>query len=232
MKKSYFGKLYLVSTPIGNLDDITFRAAKVLKEVDGIICESTNKANILLSHYQIEKQLIHLSDENQLQIVPKILERLLSGKNLALISDAGTPVVSDPGFFLVKQAIKNDIKVIPIPGPSSILSALIASGLPSKPFLFLGFLQKKSSEKKRLFENLSNLKIQKEKPTIVFFESPQRLIETLRIISQINPTAQISIAREMTKIYEEFIRGNLLQVLEKLKKRKEIKGEVTITIKF
>jgi Predicted methyltransferases len=110
------GNLYLVSTPIGNLEDITFRAIKILKEVNEIICESTDKAKILLSHYQIEKPLIHLSDENQLQIVPYILEKLLSGKNLALISDAGTPVISDPGFFLVKQAIKNGVKIIPIPG--------------------------------------------------------------------------------------------------------------------
>ena len=226
------GSLFLVSTPIGNLEDITFRAVKVLKEVDEIICESTDKAKILLSHYKIKKPLIHLSDENQLQVIPKILEKLLSGKNLALISDAGTPVISDPGFFLVKQAIKNDIKVIPIPGPSSILSALITSGLPSKPFLFLGFLPKKTSDKKRLFKNLSNLKIQKEKPTIVFFESPQRLTETLQIVYQINPKTQISIAREMTKIFEEFIRGKVDEVLKDLKKRKEIKGEITAVLNF
>jgi len=226
------GSLLLVSTPIGNLEDITFRAVKVLKEVDEIICESTDKAKILLSHYKIKKPLIHLSDENQLQVIPKILEKLLSGKNLALISDAGTPVISDPGFFLVKQAIKNNIKVIPIPGSSSILTALIASGLPPQPFLFLGFLPKKVGDKKKIFEELLNIKIQKEKPTIIFFESPKRLIETLKLISQINPKAQISIAREMTKIFEEFIRGKIDEVLKDLKKRKEIKGEITVTLKF
>jgi len=226
------GNLYLVSTPIGNLEDITFRAIKILKEVDEIICESTDKAKILLSHYQIEKPLIHISDENQLQVVPYILEKLLSGKNLALISDAGTPVISDPGFFLVKQAIKNGIKIIPIPGPSSILTTLTTSGLPPQPFLFLGFLPKKPSEKRKIFEKLFSLKIQKEKPTIVFFESPKRLVETLEIISQINPKTQISIAREMTKVFEEFIRGKIDEVLESLKERKEIKGEITITIKF
>jgi len=226
------GNLFLVSTPIGNLEDITFRAIRVLKEVDEIICESTNKTKILLSHYQIKKPLIHLSDENQIDVLPKILEKLLSGKNLALISDAGTPVISDPGFFLVKQAIKNDIKVIPIPGPSSILSALITSGLSPQPFLFLGFLPKKEADKKKIFEELLNLKIQKEKPTIVFFESPQRLLDTLEIITQINPQAQISIAREMTKVYEEFIKGNVSTVLEKLKKRGEIKGEVTVVLNF
>jgi len=224
------GNLYLVSTPIGNLEDITFRAIKILKEVDEIVCESTDKAKILLSHYQIEKPLIHLSDENQLQIVPYILEKILLGKNLALISDAGTPVISDPGFFLIKQAIKNGVKIIPIPGPSSILTALIASGLPTQPFLFLGFLPKKPSEKRKIFEELFSFKIQKEKPTIIFFESPQRLVETLEIISQINPNTQISIAREMTKVFEEFIRGKIKEVLESLKKRKGIKGEVAVVL--
>jgi len=226
------GNLYLVSTPIGNLEDITFRAIKILKEVDEIICESTDKAKILLSHYQIEKPLIHLSDENQLTIIPKILNKLLSGKNLALISDAGTPVISDPGFFLVKQAIKNGVKIIPIPGPSSILTALIASDLPTQPFLFFGFLPKKPREKRKIFEKLFSLKIQKEKPTIIFFESPQRLVETLEIISQINPNTQISIAREMTKVFEEFIRGKIDEVLKSLKERKEIKGEVTVVLNF
>ena len=224
------GNLYLVSTPIGNLEDITFRAIKILKEVDGIVCESTDKAKILLSHYQIEKPLIHLSDENQLQIVPYILEKLLLGKNLALISDAGTPVISDPGFFLVKQAIKNGVKIIPIPGPSSILTALITSGLPPQPFLFLGFLPKKSSEKRKIFKELFSFKIRKEKPTTIFFESPQRLIQTLEIICQINPKTQISIAREMTKVFEEFIRGKIKEVLESLKKRKGIKGEVAVVL--
>lgn len=226
------GSLFLVSTPIGNLEDITFRAVKILKEVDEIICESTDKAKILLSHYEIKKSLIHLSDENQLQIIPQILEKLLSGKKLTLISDAGTPVISDPGFFLVKQAIKNGIKIIPIPGPSSILTALISSGLPTQPFLFLGFLPKKPSEKRKIFEDIFSFKIQKEKPTIIFFESPQRLVETLEIINHINSKTQISIAREMTKVFEEFIRGTAEEVLKILKKRKEIKGEVTITAKF
>jgi 16S rRNA (cytidine1402-2'-O)-methyltransferase len=226
------GNLYLVSTPIGNLEDVTFRAIKILKEVDEIVCESTDKAKILLFHYQIEKPLIHLSDENQLQVVPYILEKILSGKNLALISDAGTPVISDPGFFLVKQAIKNGVKIIPIPGPSSILTALIASGLPTQPFLFLGFLPKKPSEKRKIFEELFSFKIQKEKLTIIFFESPQRLVETLEIIYQLSPNTQISIAREMTKVFEEFIRGKIDEVLESLRERKEIKGEVTVVLNF
>lgn len=226
-----FGQLFLVSTPIGNLKDITLRALETLKTVDEIICESTDVALKLLSHYSISKPLIHLTDENQLQVIPKILEKLKNGKNLALISDAGTPTISDPGQFLVKQAIKENIKITPIPGPSVILSALITSGLPTQPFLFLGFLPKKDNEKKKIFNELKKLKIDKKSPTIVFFESPNRLIKSLEIIKEIlGEKTHLSIAREITKIYEEFIRGDVNEVLEKVKGKK-IKGEITIIVK-
>ncbi|GIW64328.1 MAG: ribosomal RNA small subunit methyltransferase I [Patescibacteria group bacterium] len=220
--------LYLVSTPIGNLKDITFRAIEILKQVDEIICESTDKANILLKTYQIKKPLIHLTDENQLQVAAKIIEKLKSGKKLALISDAGTPTLSDPGQFLVKQAIKENINIIPIPGPSAVLSALITSGLSTSPFLFLGFLPKNKSQKQKLFQELINLKIHKKNPSIIFFESPQRINETLEILNEINSEIKISLAREMTKIYEEFLRGNIKNVLTNLKQKKEIKGEITV----
>lgn len=222
--------LFLVSTPIGNLKDITFRAVEVLKQVDEIICESTDKANILLKTYQIKKPLIHLTDENQLQVAAKIIEKLKSGKKLALISDAGTPTLSDPGQFLVKQAIKENINIIPIPGPSAVLSALITSGLSTSPFLFLGFLPKNKSQKQKFFQELISLKINKKNPSIIFFESPQRIIETLEILNQIDPDTKISLAREMTKIYEEFLRGSVKDVLNNLKQRKEIKGEITVVI--
>ncbi|MCX7955659.1 MAG: 16S rRNA (cytidine(1402)-2'-O)-methyltransferase [Patescibacteria group bacterium] len=222
--------LYLVSTPIGNLKDITLRALEILKEVDEIICESTDTAVKLLNHYQIKKPLIHLSDENQLQQIPKIIEKLKNGKKLALISDAGTPTISDPGQFLVKQAIKENLKISPIPGPSAILSALISSGLPTQPFLFLGFLPKKNSEKQKIFEQIKNIVINKKSVIIVFFESPNRLIEALEIIKNVlGEKTQLSIAREMTKIYEEFIRGNINEVLKKIK-QKDIKGEITIIL--
>ncbi len=225
-------QLFLVSTPIGNLKDITLRALETLKNVDEIVCESTDVALKLLNHYSISKPLIHLTDENQLQVISKIIEKLKNEKNIALISDAGTPTISDPGQFLVKQAIKENIKIIPIPGPSAILSALITSGLPIQPFLFLGFLPKKDNEKKKIFEELKNLKINKKSITIIFFESPNRLIKTLEIIKKIlGEKTQLSIAREMTKIYEEFIRGDINEVLEKLK-RKEIKGEITIVLQY
>lgn len=230
MKNS--GQLYLVSTPIGNLKDISFRALEILKTVDEIICESTDVALKLLAHYSISKPLIHLSDENQLQVIPKILEKLKNGKNLALISDAGTPTISDPGQFLVKQAIKENIKITPIPGPSAILSALITSGLPTQPFLFLGFLPKKDNDKRKIFNEIKKLKIDKKSPTIIFFESPNRLINTLKIIKEIlEEKTFLSIAREMTKIYEEFIRGDINGVLEKINGKK-IKGEITIVLKL
>lgn len=224
--------LFLVSTPIGNLKDITFRAVEVLKQVDEIICETTDKTNILLKTYQIKKPLIHLTDENQLQIIPKIIEKLKSGKKLALISDAGTPTLSDPGQFLIKQAIKENINIIPIPGPSAVLSALITSGFSTSPFLFLGFLPKNKSQKQKFFQELISLKINKKNPSIIFFESPQRIIETLEILNEINSEIKISLAREMTKIYEEFLRGSIKDVLNNLKQKKEIKGEITVVINF
>lgn len=229
MKNS--GQLFLVSTPIGNLKDITLRALETLKTADEIICESTDITLKLLNHYSISKPLIHLSDENQLQLVPKIIKKLQDGKNLALISDAGTPTISDPGQFLIKQAIKENIKIIPIPGPSAILSALITSGLPPQPFLFFGFLPKKDSEKRKLFFELKKITLNKKSPTIIFFESPHRLKKTLAIIKNIlGEKTQISIGREMTKVFEEFIRGNINQVLEKLTD-KVVKGEITVVLK-
>ena len=231
MKKQ--GILYLVATPIGNLKDITFRALKVLKAVDEIICETTNQAKKLLSHYQIKKPLLHLSDENQLEKIPRILEKLNQGKKLALISDAGTPIVSDPGFLLVKQAIKRKIKITPLPGPSAILTALITAGLPPSPFLFIGFLPKKESQLRKLINELKVLKVNKNAPTIIAFESPHRLLKTIEIIKQaVDDNCQIVIGREMTKIYEEFQRGKPSEIIKILKKKQTIKGEISLVIHF
>ncbi len=227
----FSGQLFLVATPIGNLKDITFRAVETLKTADEIICESTDTALKLLNHYQIKKPLIHLSDENQLERIPLILDKLKRGKNLALISDAGVPTVSDPGQLLVKSAIKENVKTTPLPGPSAILSALITSGFSPQPFLFLGFLPKKDNDKKKIFKDLKNKKINKKSLTIIFFESPHRLIRTLEIIKNIlGEKTQLSIGREMTKVYEEFIRGNIDQILVKLA-GKVIKGEITVVLK-
>ncbi len=224
--------LYLVSTPIGNLKDISQRALETLKKVDEIICESTDKALKILNYYQISKPLTHLSEENQLTVIPKIIEKLKNNKDFALIADAGTPTISDPGQLLVKLAIKNNIKIIPIPGPSAILCSLIASGLPTQPFLFLGFLPKKSSEKEKIFENIKEIKINNKSVTIIFFESPKRIIDTLKMIGNIlGENTQLSIGREITKIYEEFIRGNVNQTLRYLESKPKIKGEITVVLK-
>ena len=227
------GVLYLVSTPIGNLKDITLRAIDVLKEADEIICENTNQARKILNHYQIIKSLIHLSDENQLEKIPRLLEKLTQGKKLALISDAGTPIVSDPGFLLVKQAIKRKIKITPLPGPSAILTALITAGLPPSPFLFIGFLPKKESQLRKLINELKVLKVNKNAPTIIAFESPHRLLKTIEIIKQaVDDNCQIAIGREMTKIYEEFLRGKPSEIIKILKKKQTIKGEISLVVHF
>lgn len=231
MKNS--GILYLVSTPIGNLKDITLRALEILKNVDQIIAESTDQIKKLLNHYQIEKTIIHLADENQLSQIPKIIEKLLYGKNLALVSDAGTPLISDPGQLLVQEAIKRGIKISPLPGPSAILPALILSSFPTSPFIFLGFLPKKKNEIKKLLQELTQLTINKKSPTFIAFESSHRLVETTTVFSEtVNDNCQIVIAREMTKIYEEFIRGTPKEVLKILKARNNIKGEITIVFKL
>jgi 16S rRNA (cytidine1402-2'-O)-methyltransferase len=227
------GHLYLVATPIGNLKDISLRAIETLKTVDAIIVESTDTAQKLLSHYQIKKPLIHLSDENQLMVLPKIIDALTQGKNLALISDAGMPTISDPGQFLVKKIIEKNIKVIPIPGASAITTALVASGLLTEPFFFIGFLPKKETELRQLIKNLAEIKINKKPPTIIAFESPNRLIKTVEVfLDETNNHCQMVVARELTKIYEEFIRGTPQTVLDELKKRPSIKGEITLLISF
>ncbi len=227
------GILYLVSTPIGNLKDITLRALEVLKTVDEIIAESTEQVRKLLDYYQIKKPIIHLSDENQLIQTPKIMEKLLLRKNLALVSDAGTPLISDPGQFLVKEVIKKEIKITPLPGPSAILPALISSGFSTSPFVFVGFLPKKKNEMKKLLQHLKIIKINKRSPTFIAFASPHRLMETLTIFEEVTDNnCQIVLAREMTKVYEEFIRGRPKEVLQILNKRKNIKGELTIVFKI
>jgi 16S rRNA (cytidine1402-2'-O)-methyltransferase len=227
------GHLYLVATPIGNLKDISLRAIETLKTVDAIIVESTDTAQKLLSHYQIKKPLIHLSDENQLMVLPKIINDLILGKNLALISDAGMPTISDPGQFLVKKIIEKNIKVIPIPGASAITTALVASGLLTEPFFFIGFLPKKENELRQLIKKLPEVKIEKKAPTIIAFESPNRLIKTIEVfLDETKNHCQMVVARELTKIYEEFTRGNPQTVLNELKKRSSIKGEITLLISF
>lgn len=218
--------LYILATPIGNLEDITLRAIRTLKEVDYIAAEDTRHSQILLQKYEIKKPTISFhawSDERKLN---QLLEILKDGKSIALISDAGTPGISDPGYVLVKAAIEAGIQVVPIPGPSAVITALSASGLPTHQFLYLGFLPMKKGRQTMLATfNTPALNDR----TIVFYESPHRLIKTLTEFTQKFPTRQIVIARELTKIYEEFFRGTPQQALEHFQK-KSPKGEFVIML--
>ena len=217
------GILYIVSTPIGNLDDITFRAIEILKSVDLIACEDTRHSSKLLSHYDIQVKKISYYDEIEERRSAEIVRELLSGKNIALISDAGTPTISDPGYRLVRKAIDTGISVIPIPGSSSILTALIASGFATDRFTFEGFLPRKKGRRTRIEE------LAKETRTIILFESPLRLQKTLSDLKLSFGDRNISIGREMTKYYEEYIRGSIAKVLEYFNENKP-KGEFVIVI--
>jgi len=218
------GVLYVVATPIGNLKDITLRAVETLKAVDLIACEDTRRTKILLVHYEIVKPLISFYSQNQFRKIPYLIDELKKGKNVALVSDAGTPGISDPGFFLVKNAIEQGLKVETIPGVSAVVAALSASGLATDGFVFLGFLHRKTGKIKKVFEKAAGLE-----KTIIFYESPYRIKKTLKIISEIFPQdADIVICRELTKKFEEFIRGKVSDVIEKLPEK--VLGEITVLI--
>ena len=216
------GILYLVATPIGNLEDITFRAIRILKEVDLIAAEDTRQTLKLLNHYEISKPLISYHRHNEEIKVEGLIEKLKAGKNIALVSDAGTPAISDPGEIIVKAAIKSEIQIIPLPGACAAINALIASGLDTREFVFLGFLSLNKKIRKEQLE-----KIKKENKTIILYEAPHKLIQTLKDLEKILENRQIVIARELTKIHEEFLRGTVFEILEKYK---EPKGEHIILI--
>ena len=219
------GRLYIVSTPIGNLEDITLRALKVLKEADVIACEDTRTTRKLLTRYAVETPLVSYHEHNEIEKAKELLSILREGRSIALVSDAGTPCISDPGYRIVKLASEHGIEVLSIPGPSASVSALSVSGLPTSSFAFFGFLPR---TKKHLTDYLSRIKNYPE--TLVFYESPNRVTKTLRAISEVFGDRNISLSREMTKLYEETLRGKVSDVLEALVKRNEIKGEVTIVV--
>lgn len=228
--------LYVVSTPIGNLEDITLRAIKTLFTVDIIVCEDTRKTGVLLKHYapllksigvQPRKpRFISYYEENELQRIPEIIEFLKNGENVALISSSGTPTISDPGFKLVRACKRAGFKVVPIPGASSILAALVASGLPTDKFLFLGFLPQKEGKRKKLLRHLLlSFKTLKQAYTVVLYESPYRLADTLKGIKEIFGDIEIVVARELTKIHEEIWQGKASQAATHFKTPR---GEFTI----
>ena len=216
------GKLYLVATPIGNLEDITIRALNVLKGVDLIAAEDTRHTLGLLNHFEISKPLISYYKQNEKSKSEILIKKLLEGQNVAIVSDAGTPGISDPGEEIVKVAIENGIEIIPIPGACAFVNALIASGLSSKEFSFIGFLSAIKKEKKEKLEE-----IKYETRTLILYEAPHKLKTTLEAIYEILGDRKIVLARELTKIHEEFIRDNVSNILERID---EIKGEFVILI--
>ncbi len=216
------GKLYLVATPIGNLDDITYRAVKILNEVDVIAAEDTRHSLKLLNHLNISKPLISYHRHNEENKSELLINKLLKGENIALITDAGTPAISDPGEEVVKEAIKNNIDVIPIPGACALINALIASGMDTKEFVFYGFLPLNKKLRKNKFEE-----IKKENKTIILYEAPHKINQTLKDLLEEIGNINIVIARELTKIHEEFIRGKIKDIIDNYE---EIKGEIIVII--
>jgi 16S rRNA (cytidine1402-2'-O)-methyltransferase len=217
--------LYIVSTPIGNLEDITMRALRVLREADLIACEDTRQTRKLLDHYGIAKPAISYHDHNEAARTAELIERLERGENIALVSDAGTPLISDPGYRLVAAAIAAGITVVPIPGPSAVTGALAAAGLGTDSFRFCGFLAPKSSQRRKTFEVLKH-----ESCTLVFYEAPHRILETLEDIAAVMPGRAVVIARELTKLHEEFLRGTAAELHATLSARPSVKGEITLLI--
>ncbi|KAF0217564.1 MAG: hypothetical protein FD174_3243 [Geobacteraceae bacterium] len=218
------GTLYIVATPIGNLEDITFRAVRILKEVDLIAAEDTRHSRKLLSHFGISRPLTSYFDHNKNLKGSYILEKLAAGESVALISDAGTPCISDPGYQLVRDAVAAGIPVVPIPGPSAAVTALSASGLPTDRFAFEGFLPNRQGKRR---ERLAELK--SERRVLIFYESPNRLLSTLADILELCGDREAVVARELTKVYEEFVRGRVSEVMEKFQER-TVKGEVAILL--
>ncbi|MGB7291245.1 MAG: 16S rRNA (cytidine(1402)-2'-O)-methyltransferase [Thermodesulfobacteriota bacterium] len=219
------GKLYVVSTPIGNIEDISLRAIRILKEVDLIACEDTRNTRKLLSHYQIKKPLTSYHEHNEKEKAKQLLRHLRAGKNIALVSDAGTPGISDPGFRLVKIAAENEIDVISVPGPSAAVAALSISGLPTSSFGFFGFPPKTNNKKEQFLKDIKDLD-----QTLIFYESSRRIVDTLSSIIEVFGDRQISVSRELTKVFEETIMGKISDVIEKLREKKELKGEFTVVV--
>lgn len=221
------GNLYIVATPIGNLQDITLRAIDILKNVETIACEDTRTTSILLKSLKIEnKHLISYYEQNELRRIPEIINALKNGLNVALVSDAGTPTISDPGFKLVRECIKTGIKVESIPGPSSVISALVSSGLPTDKFIFVGYPPKKEGHKLKFFKDLDSM-IQIIKATVIMFEAPHKLVKTLGEINGIFGNIEIILARELTKVHEEIRREKISNSIEHFRKNNP-KGEFVI----
>ena len=216
--------LYIVSTPLGNLEDLSPRALRILKSAAVLACEDTRRTQKLLSAFGLHKPLLRYDEHVHDRAAPEILRRLQNNEDVALVTDAGTPAVSDPGRRLVQEALAAGVPVAPIPGPSAVLAALVGSGLPADQFTFLGFLPRRAGRLRRAFEEAGRGR------TLIFFESVFRLKETLRAAQDVFGDAPAAVGRELTKVYEEFIQGSLSQILEELEKRPPLKGEITVVV--
>lgn len=217
------GQLYIVATPIGNLEDITLRALRVLKEAEVIAAEDTRRTKGLLAHFTIlGKQLVTFHDHNKERKTPHLLKLLEAGNSIALVSDAGTPGISDPAFYLVRAAIEAGIQVVPVPGANAAITALVCSGLPTDRFQFIGFLPKAKGQRKRLLSQLAD-----SMSTVICYESPHRIEDTLKMMAEVMPDYQLVIARELTKLHECFHRGAVEEVQKEVKKA-PLKGEIVL----
>lgn len=219
------GVLYIVATPIGNLEDITLRALRILKEVDVIAAEDTRRTRNLLSHFGIHTSLTSYHEHNERTKSAALVALLDKGESVALVCDAGTPVLSDPGYRLVREAIRVGVRVVPVPGPSALTAVLSASGLPGDRFVFEGFLPAKKEERRERFKQLRG-----EQRTLVFFEAPHRLEESLEDLLEVLGEREAVLGREMTKVYEEFIRGTLSRIKAEIEGR-TLRGEITLLVK-
>ncbi len=217
--------LYLVATPIGNLEDITFRAVRVLKEVDLIAAEDTRTARKLLDRYEIKTPVVSYYDAVEKSKTPELIAELAAGRSVALVSEAGTPGISDPGYRLVAAAREAGVRVVPVPGPSAAIAALAASGLPTDRFAFEGFLPSSpAARRKKLYS------LREEERTLIFYESPRRILATLKEVGQIFGDRPVAVARELTKIHEEFLRGPAAEVSRQLRKKGKIRGEIVLLL--
>ena len=218
------GTLYIVSTPIGNLEDITLRALRILREVQLIAAEDTRRTKKLLNAYQIRTPLTSLYGHNELEKSKFLISKISDGMNVAYVSDAGTPGISDPGYILVNRAIEDHIQVVPVPGISAVITALSVSGLPMDHFIFNGFLPSRANKRRQFLELLKD-----ESRTMVFYESPNRLVSTLRDIEKIMGNREVVVSRELTKVFEETLRGDVRKIMDSLQER-VVKGEITLVV--
>jgi 16S rRNA (cytidine1402-2'-O)-methyltransferase len=219
------GTLYLVATPIGNLADITHRALQILKDVDLIACEDTRHTHKLLRHYGINTKTVSYHEHNEQQRTAQLVDQLKQGSDIAVVSDAGTPSISDPGFRLVRAAIENDVPVVPVPGPSALISALIAAGLPTDEFFFAGFLPSRSNARRTRLNELRAVP-----GTLIFYEAPHRLATTLKDAYEILGEREAAVARELTKLYEEIKRGRLSELSSYFEDNDKARGEIVVLI--